>query len=37
MGGNLGVGGGKQRATDWHIEMTERSKATNGVKKPIYE
>jgi hypothetical protein len=35
MGDNLG--GGEQRATDRHIEITEMSKAINGVTKPIYE
>jgi hypothetical protein len=35
MGGNLGRG--ERRTTDWHIEITEMSKAIDGVKKPIYE
>jgi hypothetical protein len=35
MGDNLG--GGEQRTTDLHVEITEMSKAINGVTKPIYE
>jgi hypothetical protein len=35
MGDNFG--GGKQRANDWHIEITEKSKSVNGVTKVIYE
>jgi hypothetical protein len=35
MGDNLG--GGEQRTTGWYIEITEMSKAINGVTKPIYE
>jgi hypothetical protein len=35
MGDNFG--GEKQRATDWHIEITEKSKSVNGATKAIYE
>jgi hypothetical protein len=35
--GESNLGGGKQKATDWHVAALEMSKAINEVKKLIYE